>query len=269
MEYRQLIRHWIDRKTALRGRKLTLSEISSSTALHVSLVSNVLKERGDFSPDQIFRIAEFLDCSSEEQELLQLKRELERSADSKRKKALQLKIRDLEETQTQTAKRLQIPEADTQSRLETVYYLDPVHQLIHVGLGVPRFAEDPQLLRAQLGLDEARFEEGMKTLLALGLARQSGAGRFVKQDHARHLPEKSPLLRPHQGAVKVQSQQRLLALAPHQAKSVTVTFTADAASAAQIREELMLFLGKCQSILKKSRNENVHQLNIDLFPWTT
>jgi len=265
--YRELLLLYMERKSLSRGRKVTLSEISVHTQIHLSLISNVFKKRLEFSSDQIFLISEFLNCSEDETEHLLIQLEIERQAHPHRKKYFEQKLQRLLVQKSETAKRLNIPEIKMKSELEQSYYLDPRVQLTHVGLGIPKFASDLQKLRRELGISEQSFREILKILEEMNLISFQGDSKVKKLDRARHLPQDSPMLNAHQTAIKHRSINRIQNCSRQESKVVTVTFSSDERSFQKIQEAFLNFLTQAQEIVRNSKNEKLYQLNFDLFPW--
>jgi hypothetical protein len=74
--------------------------------------------------------------------------------------------------------------------------------------------------------------------------------------------------RPYRTMQRLKTLERCQKLTTQGAYNFTVVFSATEAVRAALLEEFFLLLGKAQQLVGKSADEDVYQLNFDLFDWS-
>jgi hypothetical protein len=92
-------------------------------------------------------------------------------------------------------------------------------------------------------------------------------GYVVKQEWI-HLPADSDLYRPYRALQRVKSLERIQQLATDRTYNFSVTFTADEETRIEIRRQFQVFLKRIEELARKAPEEEVYQINFDLFDWS-
>lgn len=263
--YRDLVTAAVERERKA-GRKTRFGELAAAAGMQPAYFSNVLKKRGDFSADQLYLILTALQVSEEEREFGLLLLEYERASVPARKAELKSRLDEIRGENLKTEKAISAEVTDATTPASSLYYLDPYHQLVHIALGIPRYARDPGHLHSVLGLPHERIITILATLAAQGYIEQTQRGWRSKRQ-ALHLPESSPICRPHQTAVRQLSLSHLMMEKGPGDKRVSVTFSADPATRQRIEELFLRFLKACEKQVGAAEPRELYQLNFDLFAW--
>lgn len=262
--YREVIKAGLDRLKRT-GYKGGFSQLSDATGIHRPYLSRVMGGHADLNADQAHAVCEFLGFDEGETEYTQLLLDYARATHPARKARLKTKIRSIRERELEIKTQLRAPEAAVGSVLR--YYLNPIYQIVHMYLTIPRFQSNPRLIAAQLNISPKQLEDTLSVLVAEGLVTQVKPGQFVSAKDAVHLPDDSPLCLSQQILVRARSLERLSTLGPKNSFRFSVTFSADEETYDGIRERFNRFLRELEPMVRAAPCENVYQLNFDLFPY--
>lgn len=251
-----------------RGGKLTFERLARAARVQKAHITNVLKGRASFQSDQLFLICKELLLSREETQYLLLLLEHERSSVSERKKELWKEIERLQAEHLQTEKYLQ-PEIDDtplEKRFPS-YYLDPIHQIIHIAVSIEQFSQNPKSLASILGVSGSRITSVLAALEAHGVIAQKN-GHWVSMKKHVHL-KRSSVFYP---AWKLQMQNlgQARSQATHHDKSYgfTAVFSADEKTRKKIQAKLLEFIQEVEPLVVQAPSQEVYQLSLDLLSWT-
>lgn len=266
-DYRQAILALTERRQALE-RGFTRARVARDAGLQSSYLSNVLSGRANLNADQLFRIAQSFGLKEEETDYLLLLLEADRCQIPQRRAVLDERIRAVRHAHLKTSAHVSAKKIAADDLSVTEYYLDPYVMIVHVFLGIPRYAKDVSRIAEALGFGMGKLRRVLGTLERLGYAERARDGHYKLVQSHRHLPEDSPLCLPHQILFRLKSADRLPRLAPAQRYAFSVTFSASEEVYDKIRADFLSYVKKCEASVKSVKHpDRVYQLNYDLFSW--
>jgi uncharacterized protein (TIGR02147 family) len=262
--YRTIIKNLVTQRRKINP-SITYQDLSQYMRVTKSHLSRVIHGHAELNYDQLYLLCRYFDLKADECEYLRLLLELERTALAERRKQLQSLIKETQREKMQTKRHISagpVPESNMMS-----YYLDPLHQIVHVAFAIPRYQRDPRLLGDDLGLSWTLMERIIKQLEEMHLIQSDQNGvRLLVED--LHLPRESVFYRPWINQVKLMSLQRLQQNEGKDAYAFSVTFSADDDSRKQILGRFLDFLKSTEQKVKGAAQENVYQMSFELFSWT-
>jgi len=267
LDYRKATLSLIERHRQTEPR-LTFARIAAAAKIQPTYFSNVLKGRAHFSSDQLYLICQTIQAKTEEIEYLLNLLEWTRSTVTARKNELRARIDGIRQINLQTHKHLKTKPVTTENLSDAEYYLDPSVQLVHVYLGIPRYAKNPSKLAEELGIAPEKLQTVIRLLEKLGAVAVDSRGQYHCLTKNRHLPQTSPLCLPHQILMRLKSAEQLNRLPEQNRHHVSVTFSTDRERLDQIRVDFLEFLKRTETLVAGGPEEIVCQLNFDLFPWS-
>jgi hypothetical protein len=202
---------------------------------------------------------------ADESEYLRLLLEVERTGLAERKAILQSLIKEIQREKLQTKRHISAGTLEETNMMS--YYLEPLHQIVHVAFAIPRYQSNPRLLAHELGIPMVQFERILNQLENLRLIqRDQKSVQLLIED--LHLPRDSAFYRPWINQVKLMSLHRMQQNEGKDSYAFSVTFSADEESRKQILGKFLDFLQSTEQKVKAAEQENVYQLSFELFPWT-
>lgn len=263
-EYRAAVEAAIER---VRFHKpLSYVQLARDSGVQATYFSNVLKGRAHFNADQLYRVGRALEVSESELEFLLLLLEWERSAYKERKRELGRRIEAIRDENLSTGRHLSAKQVAPEDASGAEYYLDALATVVHVYLGMERYAREPKLIAEALKIPTEYLGRVLGILARLGYIEPKGNGYVVRLKH-RHLPDDSPLCLPHQALMRTRSLEQFQRLPRGKRYGVSVTFSATPEARGKIQAEFLAFLKRAESLVGESRETHVFQMNFDLFPW--
>lgn len=246
--------------------RLTLRRLAEQVGLQPSFLTNVLKERFDFSSDQLFAVATELGFSQVERKYLSLLLEHERSTFKPRRDELLKEIEAIRNEQQKTEKHLSSKKVEMTPDAQAEYYLDPFVQLAHVHLSLPLYDKQPDRMAQVLGISNEHLAKVLEVLIRIGYVERKGT-HYVVVGRNRHLPKDNPLCGPHQALMRLKSIDQMQRLSSEQAYSFSATITGNEETWEQLRDAYLTFVKKAEGIVKPAPSKKAYQMNFDLFPW--
>jgi hypothetical protein len=262
--YKQLLKEAMQRNQAKRIRFTALAD---AIRVQRPYLSKVMKGAADLNRDQLFLAASFLSLSKEEAHFAELLLERDRSTLAARKKILEKQISEIQGQHKEIKKNLEAPAAIVSAEDLSRYYLDPMLLVIHIGLTIPRFQEDTELLRKRLGFQRARFQEALFALEQIGLVSLQKNKAQLLKDHL-HLPKDSPLFAAHQSLLRMFCLQHLQSQKKKEDTVFSVTFSATEAVRARVHEKFLAFIREVEQEVRGADPAEIYQMNFDLFQWS-
>jgi len=261
-----------NRLKEIRSRKksLTLKKLSEVVGVQYTYFSKVMNSTNlHFSEDSLFVLCKYLEFFNDEIEFLLLQRSYEISTQPERKASLLLKINKLKEEKNLNAPIKGSPSSSLLIK-EMEYLFNPLCVIVHVGLNCKKIKDDPRQLCSKLGISIQQLKEILKILERNDLIHLSPTNSLEVIDviqKRNHFSKEHPLTRVHQNLLKSELQQRLQKTTENDKLSFLATFTMDEHGFKKLKEEFQLFLKKAEKISLQSQNQEVYQLNFDLFQW--
>ena len=264
-DYRKIVKNLVFHRNQI-GDKLTYQKLAEMIGVQKSYLSQVLAGRAHFSADQIYLLCEAFHLDSEQQTYLQLLLDYEKSGVSKRKSQLAERIKKMQSEKQSPEKQLEAPEVRFES-FSDEYFINAMIQKVHLGLEIEHFSQNPQDLRAQLGLSTERFTSIIETLQRMGLVEYRN-GRYKARNTHYNLSKESPIYQAWVSQQRTLFFQRYLQLSTQQAFTYTVTFSATEATRQELEKQFMDFLKSAEKSVIGAPAKRLYQMNFDLMPWT-
>ncbi len=262
----------LNRVKDLRPRKksLTLKKLSEVVEVQYTYFSKVMNSSNlHLSEDALFILCKYLEFFPDEIEFILLQRSYEVSSQPERKSALLLKLNKFKEERNLNAPIKGIP-TSTSFLKEMEYLFNPLAVLVHVGLNCKNLREDPRQFCSKLGITVQQLKEILKILERNDLIHLAPTNSLEVIDVIQkrsHFSKEHPLTRIHQNLLKMELQQRLQKTAENDKLSFLATFTMDEPGFKKLKAEFQFFLKNAEKIAAQSTNQEVYQLNFDLFRW--
>jgi uncharacterized protein (TIGR02147 family) len=265
--YREVLRRTIaERKRT--DHKVNFQNLADKVRIPKSYLSKVIHGKADLNTDQLFLISNELDLSEEEQNYLQLLLEYARCGVKKRRDVLGNKIEHIRKTKLDTREyvRSNLQVVNSSSKLQD-YYLDPVNLVVHIALAIPRYQNNLILLAKDLGINLKRVTKAVRTMEKHGIIEQTDVGIKILQDNF-HLTKESEYFRPWKSQLRGMAAHKMENADDDEVYSFSAVFSANEETRKQIQQVLLRAIKDIQEIVGKSTDEDVYQLNFDLFPWS-
>jgi len=262
----QALREAVEERKSQGQASWSFQRLAQAMGVHKSYLSAVFKGRAQINADQLFLASQALQLNARESGFLALLLDYEKSGVEERRRALK---KDIDARRSEaSAVHASLPRRHlVESPAElAAYYLEPLHQVVHMALAIPAFARQPEKLRVALELSRPRFDRILEALVSFDLAEKDSAGAFRFKGRNLHLPKDNPLFRGYQRAQRQVLIERLGESSEE--LSFSAYFTADAEAASRIREKLLSAIRDVQSEVQRAPSERVFQISLDFLPWT-
>lgn len=264
--YRLTLKEIVEHKRQI-DRKFNFQAIAETTRIPKSYISKVINEKAHLSSDQLFLVSEYLELNENEFNFLHLLLEKDRCVIAARKKILTSQIQELRSTQLDSQKYIQAnPDALDESSLEK-YYMDPLNQLVHICLSIPRYQSNLQLLSQDLSITPSNLGFIVDFLEKTSIIKQTPAGYQTVIKNI-HLPKSSSVHKAWRTQLKLFSLDRLNRLSTPEDYTFSVLFSSNEKVREKVKAEFLSFLSKAEHLVKDSPMEETYQMNFDLFGWT-
>jgi hypothetical protein len=148
------------------------------------------------------------------------------------------------------------------------FYLDALHQLVHICLTIPRFQIDTaNRLASTLGVSKRKVIRSLRLLESLTLAEEND-GTWKAKTQKTHLPPESPYFLAWRSQLRVMALNRQQAIEPGESYSFSVVFSATEDVKNKIQTRFLELLKSIQPEVIEAAPERCYQMNFDLVPWT-
>lgn len=270
-DYRKIIVTVMEEKKFL-DKSFTFQEMAVFIRVQKPYLSKVLNKKADFNSDQMYLACEYLGFNEEDTSYLLLLLEYDRTTYQKRKKKILGDIQKIQDSKRDSknviAKEIQNRSAmDFDNSVHIEYYLDPLIQIVHIFLLIPRYKNNPKLISEHLHITEDNLQLIFKKLVAMSII-EINAGKIEVIIKVLHLPRESKIVSAHHQMMKQFSLNRLSRLPWNHKKSFMVTFNSNEESRKKMELEFNLFLEKIKSLSGEGEKTDCYQLSFDLFPWS-
>lgn len=268
--YREIIRKEIEYRKQLDS-SFTFKQFAKNIRIPPSYLSRVFSEDADFNSDQLFQACEYLEFSAEKTEYLHLLLEKEKSTLKKRRELINQKIRQLQNEQAEIAHHLKATRVVTEdpSRQMVQYYLNPINQLVHIALDIPRYQKEVYRLKDALHLTSHQIEQAIHYLEAIHFIKRTGS-EIELIERSMHLKRTSEYYPVWRNLVRSLSLGKLQTLKETEnTSSFSAFFSASPSTQKKIQKLFLEFISQTESLVERASSEEVYQMNFDLFPWTS
>lgn len=270
-DYRKIIATTMDEKKFL-DKSFTFQDMAKFIRIQKPYLSKVLNKKADFSSDQMFMACEYLEFNEEETQYLMLLLDYDRTTYQVRKKKILLEIHKIQDSKRDSknviAKEIQnLTAVDFDSSSISDYYLDPLIQIIHIFLLIPRFVKNPKLIADNLSITEESVQDVLKKLVELKIVEIKN-NKIEVIVRTMHLPRESKLVPVNHQMMRQFALYRMSRLPWSLKKSWMVTFNSNEESRKKMELEFNLFLEKIRHISMEGPKTDCYQMSFDLFPWS-
>jgi len=244
----------------------TLANLAQVCQMQPSYVTNVLKGRGDFNAEQLYRVCEQLSLDAEEIDFLTYLLELKKTVYPKRKAILQKKINEFRVRHLRAEKNISAKNVGLIPEQIEKYYLDPLNQIIHIYLGIEGKPNTIDSLATKFGVTKMQMTQVLSLLEEIKYIRKK-AGRYEVLVEGRHLPRESHILKSHQILMRLKSLDQMQRMSSEQNYSFSATISTLPEVRVKLQAEFLKFLKAAEKLVKGHDAKNLYQINFDLFPW--
>ncbi len=266
-DYRDAIKSLVSQRKKVDSR-FTFERLAEHIRVQKPYLSKVLSEKAHFSSDQLYLTLRYLDLKSDQKDFLNLLFEFSRTAIKTRKEELLKTLQLIREQQKRSEKFIQAKAVATSAEEIALYYLDPLHQYIHVFLSVEKYRANPESIAEVLGVARTRIFECIKNLENMGIIESSEEGIKIKERNF-HLPKTSNLYPAWRERVRIFLLQKMQSTETDKQYNFAMTFSADKNTYAKIQKMFLDFLKEADASIKTAPYEDVFQLTFDLIPLTS
>lgn len=265
--YKAALKDAVLEKKAHLGLHYTFQKMAVACRIEKTYLSRVLNDTSHLSLEQLYLACAYLGFNADQQHYMQILLQLERASESPYKTNLKSELERVRIRLATTEQHIKSTSLSPDSPEMIEYFLLPEAQIVHMFLTIPRFAEDLRLISESLRISMERLLELMRKLEALGFIQlRDGLYRVVKND--MHFSSESRYFEAYRLASRMRSLQRQQQLSREEGYSFSVSFSSTPEVQARIRGEFMKLLSKIESWVKEGGEEEVYQMNFDLFPWS-
>lgn len=264
--YRKILRDVVEDRKAIDG-SFNFQTIGEQTRIPKSYISKVTTEKAHFNGDQLCAVCEILGFNENQLRYMMLLLEYERSTQKKRREILLRDLNLMRDKALDPAEHLEAKATNLSEGSLRDYYLDPMNQIVHICLSIPRYQREPQKLAADLRLSLAELRVIIERLESINVIEHV-SGRIHTVLKSIHLPKSSPVFKPWRNQLKMLCLDRLNRDARKSDYSFSVVFSANTKTRDKIKSEFLALLKSIEATVQKSDQEESYQMNFDLFSWT-
>lgn len=255
--YRQLIRHYFDKRA--RAGRGEVAKLAKAIRVQPAFVSQVLTGKKDFSMEQCYSIAQYLELSEPEQEHLFLLVQKDRAGTSALKKYLTAKIEKQSEQFLKVANRLEKHRTLTDED-KAFFYSSWINMAVWLATSIGH-GMSLESICEHLDIDRKRALEILDFLCEKNLCVYEDEVYKMGTQHI-HIPNDSPYV------VRHHMNWRLKALQRHErVRSEEIAFTSPVSISKKdfhvIREKILKCIKESIQVAKDSEAEDIAFLNID------
>lgn len=262
--YREFLQKTIESQKKLDSSR-NFQTLATAMRLQKSYLSKVIKGDADLNSDQLYLACEYLGVGAEATDYLLLLLEHARCVVTKRREALDRRIRKIQNEKLQTDSHISAKAATGDTFSD--YYLNPILLVVHMSMFIERYRKNASLLAKDLGIPLARITDAILKLQELGVLKYERETYTVLIDHI-HLPANSPLYPAWRAQLRLLSQQKLQVSSTEDAYSFSVAFSADEATRKHIQKKFLDLIREIEPNVRDASSDQVYQMNFDLLRWT-
>lgn len=250
---------------------LTFEKLASHCRIQKTYLSKVLNKDGHLSVDQFYLAQQFVkqklhlpDAKVDFLELLYLR---DTTYLPERKEIIAKKIEKQRQESSKTEKMIQVENVILGNKILDEYHLDPFFSLIHMFLTVDRFSSDIAKIAENLFLSKAQVLKYIDKMLTWGILKLENKRYQVLIDDL-HLSKDSTVYMNYRNLMQQFALNKMNSSLAEDFYSFSVVFTCDKKVTEKIRQKFFNFLKDIQTDVKKSKTEDVFQMNFNLLKWS-
>ncbi len=227
-----------------------------------TLVSQVLSGEKDLTLEQAKKVTDFLGLHKLEVDYFILLVQIERAGNNDLKSYFKEKKETLKKESLKLAKRLNQDKG--LSDLErSIFYSSKVYSAIHLYTSVGPYGKNLDDIMKRFRLSKRRAMEIVSFLLSAGLINNNN-GNYKMAAKSTHIEKGSPFLINHHTNWRISAIQKIEKITDEE-MMYTGNFSLSKEDFLKVREELVQSLQKIIKTVQASPEEEVANLNIDLF----
>lgn len=266
ISYKQLFRNVILSRKKFNSR-VNFNSLANAIGAQKTLVSKVLLGDANFNSDQVYLACEYLGFNEAETDYIHLLLEYDRCVVLQRKKKLKEKISIIQNEQQLPAKSLTAEQLTTDDDGMVDFYLDPIVQLIHAFLIVPKYSTNPEEIIPVLGIEKTKLQTSLNLLENIGFIKKTQpCGYRVLKVHTNLSPT-SPMYKVYHNLIRTKSIDQLMKLPSAKKYCFSVLLSSDEETITDLKDHFLQFLKAAEALVGKSDPKNIYQMNFDLFHW--
>ncbi len=266
IDYRKILTSLVEERRGV-DKKISFQSAAQAARMPKSYLSKVIHGVADLNPDQLYMLSKFFGLDEDEAGYLEMLLDVARCGLEDRKKALLKRVRAVQNEKLDARHHLQANLAKTDGAIANEYYLDPLVQLIHVCLALPRFQADLKLLANTLQIPVPRIISAVSVLERLGIVERVGLKHKIIIENV-HLPTDSMLYHAWLFQLRSMSSQRQQLVRDKNNYEFSVVFSGDEDVQRSIRQRFLAFIKETQKEVGHAKDAQVFQMNFDLLAWT-
>lgn len=247
--------------------KVNFQAMAIATRIPKSYLSKVKSGKAHLNSDQMYLVCKYLSLSPDETRYMHLLLDYERCGLKERKDDLQAQIEGLQKAQLETANHLKSMHGPISKDDLVEYFLDPIHQIIHMILLIPELRQSSEKIAQLLGLSHDQILRILHKFEQFRIIERNAAGHIKLLVEFIHLPRTSPVFSPWRNLMRLHCLNRLNENKQEEDYSFSGTFTATWEAKKRIQATLIALLRDVEAMSEAEKPESVFQLNIDLFSW--
>ncbi len=267
--YRKFLKLQFKAKKQFNKKAWTLEKLSLSTRIQTTYLSKVFSEGVHLNTDQLYSLCEVLEITGNEKKVIELLREFEICQNANRKKELKGQIDTLKNDLLQIKNQIKAPSVIVSERDELAFfYLEPLHQVAHCLLSMPKFSDRPSLLKQALGINTRKLDTVLSALERVKLVEKTGDGKLKLINRKFHLPKDSNVYHPWRTQLRLLALNRMPLNSIEENFGFSVVLSGSKNAERSIRERFLEFIKEAEKIVSNDKNlEEAFILNFDLTPW--
>ncbi len=266
--YKQALQSVLEERRKTLGKIYTYQGMAKACRVQKTYLSRVFNGDAHLSDDQLYMAADFLGMNPEERQYVTLLHQYERSGLQPRKRLIQPQIEAVRKRNLKTASHLAVEQMSAEASDYSEYFINPMMQLVHAYLMVPKFAKDLTRLRQNLGLPNAELAKILARLSLLGFIRFHQDKYEVVKD-SFHLSPESPIYQAYRKLLRLKALERLEKTAADDSYGISVVFTATEEVRRKVQSRFLAFLKEIEDEVRPAESAEVYQMNFDLFRWSS
>lgn len=264
-DYRKVIIALVEERREL-DKLTSFQSVAEFARMPKSYLSKVIHGTADLNADQLYLVSQFFELSEDEQCYLEQLLDYARCSLEERRKILLKRIRSVQNERLDARHHLKANLAKTDNSIANEYYLDPLVQVVHICLAVPRFQSEIKVLASALHIPLTRVIGAISVLERLGIVERKNSKYKVVVD-SLHLPTDSALYHSWLFQLRSMALQRQHYMRDKNNYEFSVVFSADEDVQQSIRRRFLEFVKATQKECGSASDSQVFQMNFDLLAW--
>lgn len=249
-------------------KSINFQNLATSMRIHKAYLSQVIKGERDLSQDQLYLACKYLDLKDHEYDYLKLLLEYARCGLEQRKQELKKTIKEIQKSYKKTTSHIDVKKHKRENINRDDYFLDPLNQVVHMCLSIPKYKKDPKSMAQVLFIPQKKIVTILQKLESMKIIKIE-SGQVTDQAFDLHLPRNSALFSAWNSSLNDLAMNRIKIISENKSYNFAVIFGANEAVKNQVHDAFLQFLKKVKKLVEKADPiDEVFQMRFDLFSWT-